>query len=225
MTRTRWFARRVRRDVVARVRPWAVHLGLARYRPGPWSRQRWDEKYDNGELDYFRSDAELPRYSVLVGYLAALERQGHVLDVGCGQGILFDRCRAVPFTRWCGVDLSATAVDQANALANRLADQRADFTVGDLLDPTWQPDSGGYDVVVLNEVLNMCDDPAAMLRRVASVLRPDGTLLVSGWHHTGDRALWKLIHTHFRELDAAEVRSTTSTLAPRGWRVARLQVR
>lgn len=213
--------KRLGRQVVNGIRPWAVHVGLAPYRPGPWSRQRWNDNYTSGNLDYFDSCSEQPRYSVLVGYLAALGQSRHVLDIGCGQGVLFDRARHLPFARWSGVDLAEVAVERAQ----RLADHRGDFTTGDLLDSAWPAAPDGYDVVMLNEVLNMCDDPAAMLRRVQALLSPGGVLLVSGWHHRGDRALWKLIHRVFDEIDATEVRSTTSKLAPRGWRVAMLKAR
>lgn len=217
----RRLVKRFGRRAIDGVRPWAVHAGLARYRSGPWARQCWNDNYTSGHLDYFASRSEQPRYSVLVGYLAGLGHPRHVLDIGCGQGVLFDRARHVPFVRWSGVDLAAAAVERAQLLA----DHRAHFTIGDLLDPAWVAAPDGYDVVVLNEVLNMCNDPEAMLCRVATLLTPHGVLLVSGWHHIGDRALWRLIDNVFDEVDATEVRSTTSTLAPRGWRVAVLKAR
>lgn len=203
------------------VRPYLVEVGLLPYRPGPWSVQEWDDRYVSGALDYLGSRSELGRYSVLVGYLASLDGPRHVLDIGCGTGLLFERARHLPFRRWTGVDLSAAAVTAAAVTA----DARAEFIVDDVMSPRWQPDPIGYDCILVNEVLNMCEAPAAFLARVRGLLQSDGTLLVSAWRHRGDRQLWKLVHHLFREVDSIDLRSSTSTLAPRGWRVALLEAR
>ena len=112
------------------------------------------------------------------------------------------------------MDLSAAAVTAAAVTA----DARAEFIVDDVMSPRWQPDPIGYDCILVNEVLNMCEAPAAFLTRVRGLLQSDGTLLVSAWRHRGDRQLWKLVHHLFREVDSIDLRSSTSTLAPRGWR-------
>lgn len=201
---------------------WATELGLVKYRPGPWSVQRWDAAYGGGQLEYFAGLSDRGRYSVLVGYLDALAPLGSVLDVGCGPGVLFARCRHLSFDRWSGFDLSPAAV----AAASSLADARARFFAEDMLasEATWNGER--YDCIVVNEVLNMCEDPAKLLALIKGALvGPESHVVISAWRHRGDRQLWSLIDRDFYEVDRVDLRSSSSRLAPRGWRVALLRSR
>jgi SAM-dependent methyltransferase len=208
--------RRLARRAVDRAGAAGRRLGLLAYRPEQRSVQEWTSAYEAGRLDYYGQLDELGRYSVLVGYvgwLAAARPVGpRVLDVGCGNGLLRERLDGASFSEYVGVDLSGAAVAAARARDH----DRSRFVVGDV----GSLDEGRFDVVVLNEVLYYSPDPRAFLERLASLLTPDGLLLVSMWRHPGDRALWRTVDGALRLVDRVEVRNRGNRVNPRGWRVA-----
>ena len=205
---------------------WLTELGVRRYEPGPWSTSRWDEAYDSGQLAYFGQLAERGRFAVCADYLDVVlsdpERSNTsaaVLDIGCGDGVLQTRCRHLDIGHWCGVDLSTAAIRKAQTSIPPGSDDRLRFLVGDALeDGPWY--DRPYDVVVISEVLNMCESPARLLDRVADVVAPGGSLIVSSWRHRGDRQLQSLLRGRFPAVHHVDLRPADHNLAPRGWRVS-----
>jgi 2-polyprenyl-3-methyl-5-hydroxy-6-metoxy-1,4-benzoquinol methylase len=92
---------------------------------------------------------------------------GRLLDLGCGTGDL-DRTLAAGGFRVTGCDISAEMLDRA-ALA-----RDTDSVSWARLDPGWQALSFGpstFDVVVASSVPDYVDNPRAVLRECARVLR------------------------------------------------------
>jgi 2-polyprenyl-6-hydroxyphenyl methylase/3-demethylubiquinone-9 3-methyltransferase len=201
------------RRASARVRDAGLRRGVLPYRTQPWTPQEWRAGYDSGHLDYFAGIDELPRYSLLLGYLVFLGGEPEILDVGCGQGLFRARLAACPFRRYVGIDPVPAAIDQARALT----DDRTEFVLGDVTDPGVA--LGEFDVVVCNEVLSVAPDVRAVLDRVRAVLRPGGHLLSSTWHHPGDQQLHALVDERFTLVDAVDAKNAANPIALDGWRV------
>lgn len=189
------------------------------YRTEPWTPEEWQQRYRSGHLDYFAALDELPRYSLVLGYLTFIGGEPEVLDVGCGQGLLRARMGALPVARYVGVDPTPAAIERASGLA----DERSTFLLGDVTDPDL--DLGTFDVVVCNEVLSIVEDPVAVLDRVEALLRPAGHLLSSTWRHPGDRELAALLDERFDLVDLVQARNPANPIARRGWRVSWHRVR
>ncbi len=134
--------------------------GKSRYGHGGWARlQRAEER---------------GRYSVIVDLLAQVARDGTVLDVGCGEGLLFHRFRVHGYSRYVGIDISEAAV----ATLGAHQDERTQFMVGDaaIYVPTEQ-----FDAIVFNEVLYYFPEPMAAFERYAAAVNPSGALIISTW--------------------------------------------
>jgi 2-polyprenyl-3-methyl-5-hydroxy-6-metoxy-1,4-benzoquinol methylase len=205
--------RRLRSRLLLRTRARAlgVRLGVLAYQPTTWSEELWNERYSAGELDYFGALTELPRYSILAGYLSYFGGEPEILDLGCGQGLLRHRLHGVAFNRYVGIDPTASAIE----LAGRFADERTEFVVGDPL----VTDLGSFDRIVCNEVLAMVPDPGALLDRISGLLRPEGLLLTSIWRHDGDQRLWAMVDERFEMVDTVEAHNPANPVGPRGWRL------
>lgn len=202
------------RRAVARGRAAGLRRGWLRYRTEPWTADEWRVGYTSGHLDYFGGMDELPRYSLLIGYLIFLGGTPEILDVGCGQGLLRARLDGFGFRRYVGIDPAPAAIEQAAVLA----DERTEFSVGDVTDT--RISLGTFDVVVCNEVLSVAADPVAVLDRVRTVLRPGGHLLTSTWRHPGDDQLLRLVDERFTAVDAVDARNPANPIALHGWRVS-----
>jgi 2-polyprenyl-6-hydroxyphenyl methylase/3-demethylubiquinone-9 3-methyltransferase len=197
----------------AKARTLALRTGLLRYSSEPWSPEFSHWAYTSGHLDYFAGIEELPRYSLLIGYLIFLGGEPEILDVGCGQGLLRARIGHLPFRRYLGIDVTPAAI----AKASKLEDSRTSFAEADVCNGAAV--FGQFDVVVCNEVLSVAPDPEAVLSRIATLLRRGGHLLTSTWRHPGDEQLLRLIDRRFTLVDAVEAQNPANPIARRGWRV------
>jgi SAM-dependent methyltransferase len=94
---------------------------------------------------------------------------GSLLDVGCGHGLLLDEARRRGFTV-TGLELSQAAAAYArDVLELDVREQK----VEDLEAP-----EGGYQVVVMADVIEHLDDPLAALDACTRLLAPGGALCV-----------------------------------------------
>jgi 2-polyprenyl-3-methyl-5-hydroxy-6-metoxy-1,4-benzoquinol methylase len=135
----------------------------------PIPQSLWEQQYGEGHWDFLHTLGELGRFSVMVGYLRELAPEGAILDVGCGEGLLYKRLqpRSSPYL---GLDISASAIEKARVLSSGsfVCADAEHFVV-----------SGTYDVIVFNESLYYFSDPVGTVARYAASLRPRGILLVS----------------------------------------------
>jgi cyclopropane fatty-acyl-phospholipid synthase-like methyltransferase len=99
-----------------------------------------------------------------------------VLDLGCGAGdVSFVAADLVGLGgSVVGIDRSAGALARARLRAGQRGLAQVRFVQGDLQDPA---PGGPFDAIVERLVLMWIPDPAALLRRQATVLRPGGLVV------------------------------------------------
>jgi 2-polyprenyl-3-methyl-5-hydroxy-6-metoxy-1,4-benzoquinol methylase len=134
--------------------------------------ESWEAQYAAGRWDCLGELSELARFSVLAGYVCHLKPGGAVLDVGCGQGNLLRRLPSSCYSRYVGIDLSASAI----AVAQKQQNERSVFFVADC--EHYSP-AERFDVIVFNEVLCCLHDPVQAVARYARSLNPGGLILMS----------------------------------------------
>jgi 2-polyprenyl-3-methyl-5-hydroxy-6-metoxy-1,4-benzoquinol methylase len=99
-----------------------------------------------------------------------------VLDLGCGFGDFARHVRAQGALSVLGIDVSARML----AAAGRTADPRIAYRQARIQDLA--PAEGPFDLAVSSLAFHYIEDYAAVLRRVAQVLRPGGLLAFSVEH-------------------------------------------
>jgi SAM-dependent methyltransferase len=114
---------------------------------------------------------------MLEDYLAAMriDTAGSVLDLGCGTGVAARAIARRPgfAGRIVGIDLSPALV----AAATRLADEEGvaiEFRVGDTRSLAIE--EAAFDAVVAHTLLSHVQDPLAVVREAARLVRPGGML-------------------------------------------------
>ena len=157
-----------------------------------------DHEYRSGAWAHFHELRELPRQSVLVGYVTALYPQPAILDLGCGSGRLAQLFQPHPFRRYVGVDVSAEGLRLARALG--LA--RCEFVEGDF--ETWRP-AEKFDVILFSECVGYAHDPGALVAAFQPWLAPGGVAGVSHFRFGPWAAHWRRIEEHWQVLAATTV--------------------
>lgn len=180
--------------------------------PGSVGKRIWDAEFKRGGWDYLFGLDELAHYMIIVGYVAHLTTMPRVLDVGCGNGRLFQLIGRRTFKSYTGIDLSSEAIAQIDDSSTK----EATFAVADA--STWEP-PGSYDAIVFNEVLYYAKDPVAMLRRYAAHLSKDGGIIASMFDFPTTGRLWKKVDRAFETVDATSVENKNG----RRWQVRLLR--
>jgi SAM-dependent methyltransferase len=93
---------------------------------------------------------------------------GSILDVGCGDGLLFDRL--MEFGDVEGIETCREIVDPANPQFQKIH-------IGPF-DDSFRPGKQ-YSLILLLDVLEHIPDPGAALRHCESLLKPGGSLVVT----------------------------------------------
>ena len=137
-------------------------------------------KLNPTRLDYIR-DTVSQHFGKPLGDANAKTFKGlSILDIGCGGGLLCE-----PMARWgakvTGLDASAQAIAAAKAHAvhaglkiNYRQDSAEDFSRG----------AQKFDVVTVLEILEHVADIGSLLRSAASMLKPDGIMILSTVNRT-----------------------------------------
>lgn len=153
---------------------------LAQFLPRPRrampSRDAWDREYSTQAWQHLHSEEELPRYALLSALMRKHQHPGSVLDIGCGEGILFEHLWPGSFTQYCGIDLSLEAISQAKSQSHA----EATFQCADA--EKFIPNANqSFNAIIFNEVLYYFVDPAGTVARYQEYLRPDGIMLASNF--------------------------------------------
>jgi SAM-dependent methyltransferase len=129
------------------------------------------------ELDRLEAQAAAIAPATRMIFAEAGIRPGmRVLDIGCGAGdVTFVAADLVgPDGSVVGVDRSPDALARARLRAEQRGLTQVQFVEGDVHDPA---PGGPFDAMVERLVLMWVPDPAEVLRRQATVLRPGGLVV------------------------------------------------
>lgn len=189
----------------------AVAFPLIGYRPQRVAPETWDREYRDGQWGYLAGMDSLAGFASILGYCQFLAPAA-ILDVGCGEGLLAQKLKVLPYRSYLGIDLSPAAVD----LAQKLGDERTRFAVADA--HRFESDER-FDTIIFNQSLYYLADPAAIMTRYRAMLNPGGRLIISMTASPRTKAAWPLIGRMLREEDAMVIwqaggKVTTKVFAP-----------
>src|SRR4051812_33965905 len=111
---------------------------------------------------------------------AAIRRDEHVLDIGCGNGqTTRDAARAASAGRALGVDLSSPMLARARELARAEGVANAEFVQADVQVHPFEPRT--FDVAISRFGVMFFDDPVGAFANVQRALRPGGRTAFVVW--------------------------------------------
>jgi SAM-dependent methyltransferase len=172
----------------------------------PKKKSTWDAEYEDGRWDYIGQLQENGRYWAIIGYMYAFKSGGEYLDVGCGDGVLFERFKLLGYQRYVGIDISEAAIKKLRTKN----DARTNFVQadGNVHVPT-----GQFDVIIFNESLYYLSDPLRSLERYARSLKPGGCIIVSTY--TASRRSLAILRDTKRAFEPIE--EITTIQGARSW--------
>ena len=162
-----------------------------------------EREYLAGRWDFLRDTREVARYGVVSAWLHHFLEAGSVLDLGCGEALLFPYLDARRIRGYVGLDVSRTALDRA-----RIDPERARLLQTSVEDYVPAPDER-FDAILFNEVLGYLGDPLSQIARYRSFLAPGGILILSIYQTPREssgarkitRAIWEMLDRDWTVLD------------------------
>jgi len=140
---------------------------------------------------------------------AAVPKDGDVLEVGCGHGLLSLYLGLASVSRHVvGVDIDGAKIAEAKEAAGHLHPSEADVSF-EAVDAGYVPE-GAWDAIVIADVLYLLPEgeEQSLLQRAARALRPGGVLVVK---EMGLTPRWKLTWNRLQETLATRVFDVTAT--------------
>src|SRR5947209_13612 len=132
--------------------------------------RNFESEWSTGYWDYMRGLSHVSRYGLLASLACHGRRKPSVLDVGCGEGTLFEHL-GERVSSYLGFDAAASAIERAK---ERHRDPRAHFTAASITD--FQTEEK-FDVILFNAILYLFPDKPALVRRYAQMLAPGGAMV------------------------------------------------
>lgn len=134
------------------------------------SKETWERQYQRKDWDFLRDICELPRYSLIAGYIRFFKPAGLILDVGCGEGVLQERLRPEDYSKLIGIDISEVAIRNAQAKAKH----HMAYICSPLENYNCREK---FDVIIFNEVLYYLRAPETIVQKYQEMLNPGGIFI------------------------------------------------
>ena len=183
------------------------HVFFDRSYESYYSSEVWEHKYRDEHYD-LGDPQEDGRFGALIQILRRYDH-GPMLDLGCGDGLLWKRYRPLSDSLLIGVDYSDTAVAKAKALAI----PNTEFRAGDYRN--FEP-GRRLAAVVFNESLYSIDAFIQAVVKAESFLSEDGVVVVSMFDTLVTRRIWKRLLERRKWLQAVSVQDHRSQ---RSWTI------
>lgn len=203
-------------ELISLDRPWVGEL-LMRKRHEPIVAapvEKWDREYREGVYDRLARSDQRHHHRLLAAMIADRWPNPRILEIGAGEGVLFEAFRPHSPARYVGVDFSAPAVErgQQRLSAERAAGQ-VDLLLGD--GRTFRSEED-FDVVVFSECIEHLGEVEDLVAHYAPNLKPDGGVGLTMWLALKPLRLWHRLKQLGPVLDEAAINTPWGG----GWLVA-----
>lgn len=162
------------------------------------SKSVWEKQFEGEDWDYLYGITERDHYLAIADLLKKQEG-GRVLDVGCGQGVLYHyMSKKFKSLNYLGIDISSNAINKARVSFSEAKFEQIDFDYQNL--------KGEFDVIIFNETLYYFNKPLATIQKcINQNLNSGGCFIISMCDYIGHDVIWEKLKQHFNFLHFEEI--------------------
>jgi SAM-dependent methyltransferase len=130
---------------------------------------------------------------------------GEVLDLGCGNGRLYDVFMNNPKIHYTGVDFSAKLIDLALFRYKDIKENKPEFIVADLT--SYKLKAKSYDAIILfasyHHILDK-KERIELLKKIKNGLKDDGMVIITVWNLWNTKTFKKVMGSWWRKITRKE---------------------
>ncbi|QNR85286.1 class I SAM-dependent methyltransferase [Pedobacter riviphilus] len=158
----------------------------------------WEKQFYGNDWDYLYTEAEKGHYLAIVNLFKKVPF-GSVLDVGCGQGVLYHYLKAAAEPlNYMGIDISGNAIGKAKASFPEANFKQLDFD--------YQKLEGKFDVIIFNETLYYFNRPLSIIQKcIDENLNNGGYFIISMCDYIGHEVIWQKLKQRYHFLSIEEI--------------------
>ena len=164
------------------------------------AKSTWEKQFANGDWDVLASESEAKHYEVIVQFYNNYARGKAVLDVGCGQGVLYGYLNKANPDKFIyqGIDISENAIKQASRRYENIKFKNLDFE-NEILNEK-------FDVIIFNESLYYFNRPLSKIKGcVQNYLNKEGLIIISMCNYLGNDVIWEKLKKNYQFLETRDV--------------------
>jgi len=166
------------------------------------TQDRFDDQFTIGFWDYLSNLDELAHYSVILGYCYYWKTNPAILDIGCGDGVLWEKLSHVGYSYYEGIDLSKEALSRIN----HKDDKKTKFILSDMLDYST---NNLFDVIIFSEsicYIKELEKISLILDKYRGFLNSHGKIIVSQWNESPNvEKIWNELDRKLILIDKVEI--------------------
>lgn len=166
----------------------------------PQTKELWETQYSGNTWDILYDKNEQEHYQALSNLYSNSTKQNSVLDIGCGEGVLYAFLNKAGCDNYQGIDLSETAIRKA-----RMKYQEVNFVAAS--GENFKPKTS-FDCIIFNESLYYFSNPIKTLRYYEQYLATDGIFIISMCEYLGHSAIWEKINRNYSNKQKCQVKNT-----------------
>jgi 2-polyprenyl-6-hydroxyphenyl methylase/3-demethylubiquinone-9 3-methyltransferase len=137
------------------------------------SLKTWNKEYSYGKWQYLETvPIERSRNFLIAIFCDSYAKNGSILDIGSGEGVLSDFLNKQQKRKYVGIDISSVAVKLAS-------DKRPNIKIVLSTAESFLPDIK-YDIIIFNEVLYYTNHNTIM-QKYSKFLNKNGLIIISVW--------------------------------------------
>ena len=153
----------------------------------------------NQKWNYLKSLSELGHYSIINGYISFFKFK-NILDVGCGEGVLFSKINPELYDKYVGIDVSKTAIKNFQKIKNK----KTELITLDLIKYN---SNKKFDLIIFCESLYYTKEPLKVLNNYSKFLSGNGKIIISAHKQEGLNFDWEIIRANFKLLDSSSLKN------------------
>lgn len=165
------------------------------------SKSIWNNQFRKGFWDYLYTIEEEGHYAHITSLVKKNLPKGRILDIGCGQGVLYNYLeKEILNLDYMGIDIADEAIKIASNSYPNSNFKQLDYEHETLVNR--------FDLIIFNETLYYFNQPLKTIKKcIDQNLNANGLIIISMCDFIGHDVIWNRLQKKYHFLSLGEIKN------------------